>query len=105
MEALEGRGIAPTQVNLYKAKAVPSPPCRRQGERTHSSYSLLTSTLDGGERLALRLDRGLSPGKDLWYPLERGWVDLRAGLDTEARGKILSLFWESNRSDQLIQHC
>jgi hypothetical protein len=29
-------------------KAVPLPPCRRKGERGYSSYSFLTSALEGG---------------------------------------------------------
>jgi hypothetical protein len=56
-------------------------------ERMYSSYSFLTSALDGGEWSASR------PGSV--FPRERavgthctgGWVGLRAGLDTEDRGK------------------
>jgi hypothetical protein len=60
-----------------------------KGERIYSSYTFLTAALDGGEWSASRTGHAL--------PLERipgtrhigGWVGLRAGLDTEARGKIL----------------
>jgi hypothetical protein len=62
---------------------------RRLGERTCISYSFLTSVLDGvsGERH--------TPAA--LYPQEKtpvthwtgGWVGPRAGLDTDARGKIL----------------
>jgi hypothetical protein len=38
------------------------------------------------------------PGKDPRYPFTGGWVDLRAGLDTEARGKILCFYRRSNSS-------
>jgi hypothetical protein len=41
----------------------------------------------------------LYPGE--WIPDTHwigGWVDLRAGLETEARGKILCLCWGSNPS-------
>jgi hypothetical protein len=58
------------------------------GERRYSSYSYSTSALDGvsGQRHA--------PAPH--YPREKtlgthctgGWVGLRAGLDTEDRGKI-----------------
>jgi hypothetical protein len=41
------------------------------GERRYSSYSFLTSALDGGEWSASRPDRALPRGKDPWYP---GWA-------------------------------
>jgi hypothetical protein len=58
----------------------------------YSSYSFLTSALDGGEWSA-------SPPGPRFTPGERtpgthwtgGWVGPRAVLDTEARGKILYL--------------
>jgi hypothetical protein len=59
------------------------------GER-HSSYSFLTSALYGGEWSASRPGRALPPGKGHPVPIvqEAGWAP-RAGLDTEARGKII----------------
>jgi hypothetical protein len=56
---------------VWNSKAVPLPPCGRQGERKCSSYSFLTSALDGvsGQRhdpAAL-----YRRGKDPQYPLER----------------------------------
>jgi hypothetical protein len=68
------------------------------GERRYSSYSFLTLELDGGEWSVSR--------PATFYPQERttstnwigGWVGLRAGLDTEARQKILYLCWGSNPS-------
>jgi hypothetical protein len=42
------------------------------GERRYSSYSYLTSALDGGEWSASHPSRALYPqGKDPWYPLDR----------------------------------
>jgi hypothetical protein len=57
------------------------------GERRYSSYSFLTTTLDGvsGQRHA---PAALCPGEmtpDTHYT--GGWVGLRAGLDTEIRRK------------------
>jgi hypothetical protein len=43
-----------------------------RGERRYSSYySFLTSALDGGEWSASRPGRGLPPGKNPRYPLDR----------------------------------
>jgi hypothetical protein len=69
-----------------QSKAVPLRNSGAKGDKSSSCYSLLTSALDGGEWLVSR------PGRA--YPRERtpgihwigGWV-LRAGLDTETRGK------------------
>jgi hypothetical protein len=69
---------------------------RAKGERKYSFYSFLTSALVGvsGQRHA----------PAVLYPWERtpgthwigGCMGVRAGLDTEARGKILCLCRESN---------
>jgi hypothetical protein len=75
-------------------------PCMRggEGERGYSSYSILTSALDGVS--AQRHDpvalctRERTTGTH-WTG---GWVDHRDGLDTEAKGKILSLYRRSNPS-------
>jgi hypothetical protein len=62
------------------------------GERRYSSYSFSTSALDGGEWSASRLGRAFTPGERTpGAHCTGGWVGLRAGLDTEAKGKILSL--------------
>jgi hypothetical protein len=59
------------------------------GEVYSSSFS--TSALDGGEWSASRPGRALTPGKGpLGTHCAGGWVGPRAGLDTEARVKILS---------------
>jgi hypothetical protein len=77
---------------LLLAKSVPPHATKALGgERRHSSYSFSTSALDGGEWSASRPDRALPPGKG--PPSTHctgGWVGLRAGLDTEVRGKFLS---------------
>jgi hypothetical protein len=62
------------------------------GGGRYSSYSFLTSALDGGQ-WSLSCPRcTLAPWKG--PPSTHcvgGWVGPRAGLDTQARGKILSL--------------
>jgi hypothetical protein len=46
------------------------------GERKYSSYSYLTSVLDGGEWSASRPGRALPPGKEPQVPIvqEAGWT-------------------------------
>jgi hypothetical protein len=46
------------------------------GERRYSSYSFLTSALDGGKWLASRPGRALPPGKEPPVPIgqEAGWT-------------------------------
>jgi hypothetical protein len=66
-----------------------------RGEK-YSSYSFMTSVLEGVS--------GQPHAQTDLNPLENipgtyfigGWVDLRAGLDTEARGNIFCLCWGSN---------
>jgi hypothetical protein len=57
-------------------------------ERRYSSYSFSASALDGGEWSASRTGRALAPGKGTPVPIVQEAP--RAGLDTEARGKIPS---------------
>jgi hypothetical protein len=68
-----------------------------------SSYSFLNSALEGGEWSAPRPARALPPDKE--PPRTHcigGWEGPRAGLDAEARGKILCLYQGLNprRSDK-----
>jgi hypothetical protein len=60
---------------LVKEKKKQSSPTTRhedaRGERKCSSYSFLTSALDGGEWSASRPDRALPRGKNPRYPLYR----------------------------------
>jgi hypothetical protein len=73
---------------LKKSKTVPLHAMEvHGGERRYSSYSFLTSALDGGEWSASRPGRALPPGTHC----TGGWVSPRAGLDREARRKILCL--------------
>jgi hypothetical protein len=77
----------------FKQKSKQSSPTTRHGgawtERRCNSYSFLTSALDAVS--------GQSQPRPHFTPGERtpgthctgGWVDPRAGLDTEAKGKIL----------------
>jgi hypothetical protein len=73
------------------------------GERRYSSYSFLTSALDGGEWSASRPGRALPPGERTpgthWIG---GWVGPRAGLDTGARRKICPC-WGSNLDRPIVQ--
>jgi hypothetical protein len=74
------------------------------GERRYSSYSFLTSALDGGEWSASRPGRAFTPGERTPGTHWRGgWVGPRAGLDTEARGKILCPRLESNPDRPVVQ--
>jgi hypothetical protein len=74
------------------------------GERMYSSYSLLTSALDGGEWSASRSSRSLPRGKDPpGTHCTGGWVGPRAGLDTEVRGKVLCLCRGSNLDRPVVQ--
>jgi hypothetical protein len=90
-ESIVERPITDIAQKRHKSKAVPLPPCRQQGERIYNSYSFLNSALDGVS--------GQCQAPAALYPLERtpvshwtgGWVGPRAGLDTEAGGKILCL--------------
>jgi hypothetical protein len=77
-----GRNLASEEVFtfnlLYKGKV--SCPATHHGgawgERRYSSYSFLTSALDGGEWSASRPSRGLPPGKGPPVPIvqEAGWA-------------------------------
>jgi hypothetical protein len=61
------------------------------GERRYSTYSFSTSALDGCEWSPSRPTRTLAPGERTpGTQCTGGWVGPRVGLDTKARGKILS---------------
>jgi hypothetical protein len=65
-----------------------------KGERIYSSYSFLAFVLDvvSGQRYAsaaLYPREGTPPSGTHWTG---GWVDLRADVDTKARGKIVCLY-------------
>jgi hypothetical protein len=60
------------------------------GETRYSSYSFSTSALDG-EWSASRPGHAFTPGERTpGTHCTGGWVGLRAGLDTQARGKIFA---------------
>jgi hypothetical protein len=69
-----------------------------KGERRYSSYSFFTSALDGGEWSASRPCRTYPspPARILGTQWIKGWVGLRAGLDTEVRVKVLWFWRRSN---------
>jgi hypothetical protein len=62
-----------------------------KGERKCSSYSLFIWTLEGGEWSASRPAALCPRERTAATHWTGGWVGLRAGLNTEARGKILFL--------------
>jgi hypothetical protein len=73
------------------------------GERRNSSYSFLTSALDAvsGQR---HDPAELCPGvRTSGTHCTRGLVDLRAGLDTEVRGKIRCSCRKSNPDRSVVQ--
>jgi hypothetical protein len=78
-------------IYIYKAKQSRYTPWRRfGGERRYSSYSFSTSALDGVNGQHHTPAALLPPGERTPGTHCTGvWVDPRAGLDTEARGKIL----------------
>jgi hypothetical protein len=87
--------------NALKAKTVPQHATK---ERKYSSYSFSTSALDGVGWSASRPGRTLAPGKGPpGNHCTGGWVCSRAGLDTEATGKILCLCRESNLERPVVQ--
>jgi hypothetical protein len=83
-----------------------SPATRHEGawwERRYSFYSFLTSAVDGvsGQRHA---STALCPGERTpGTHCTGGWVGLRAGLDTEVRGKILCPCLGSNPDRPVVQ--
>jgi hypothetical protein len=90
---------------VIKGKAVPLHAMEALGgEEVDSSYSFSTSALDGGELSASRSGRAFTPGERTpgthWTG---GWVGPRAGLDTEATGKILCPRRESNPDRRVVQ--
>jgi hypothetical protein len=87
--------------------AVLSSPATRHGgawgERSYSSYSFLTSALDWGEWSASH-PAALCPGERTpGIHCTGGWVGPRAGLDTDARGKILCPCRGSNLHRLVVQ--
>jgi hypothetical protein len=87
-----------------QTKKQSSPATRHGGawrERRYSSYSFLTSALDGVNRHA---PAALCPGVRIpGTHCTGGWVGLRAGLDTEARVKILCPWRGSNPDRPVVQ--
>jgi hypothetical protein len=86
------------EIDLIKVKTSRNRHIGAKGKRKYTSKSFLTSALDGVSGQPHAPGRALPPGKNPRYPLDRkeaGWVS-RAGLDTDAREKILCLCRESN---------
>jgi hypothetical protein len=62
------------------------------GERSYSSYSFLISALEGGEWSASHQRRCTPGDTSHGKHCTVAWVDPRAGLDAEVRGKTSSAF-------------
>jgi hypothetical protein len=73
------------------------------GVRRYSSYSFLTSALDGVSSQR-HTPAALCPGEGTpGTHCTGGWVSLRTGLDTQVRGKILCPCWGSNPDRPIFQ--
>jgi hypothetical protein len=73
-----------------------------KGDRRHSSCSFFISTLDGvsgQSHMLAALNPLESTTSTNWTG---GWVGPRAGLNTEATGKILDLCWGENPGSQTL---
>jgi hypothetical protein len=77
---------------LHKSKAVPLPQCKFQRGEKVQCILILDIGTRWGDWSASQTLCPLLPGKVLHFPLYRRLLSLRAGLDSEARGKILCLF-------------
>jgi hypothetical protein len=77
---------------LSKSKSVPLHALvALGGEKRCSSYSFLTSALDGGWVVSVTPRPRFAPGERIpGTHCTGGWVGPRAGLNLEVRGKILS---------------
>jgi hypothetical protein len=94
-------GFFLTVYQTVKSKAVPLHAMEVLGGRggiAYSSYSFTTSAVDGGEWSASRPGES-TPGTHC----TGGWVSLRAGLDTEVRGKIFCPCQGSNPDRPVVQ--
>jgi hypothetical protein len=67
----EFKEFRPSSLYNNKAQAVPQHAMEGLGGGDYSSYSFLTSALDGGEWSAAHPDRTLAPGNGPRYPLDR----------------------------------
>jgi hypothetical protein len=91
--------------DLLKVTAVPLHAMKALGgERRYSSYSFSTSALDRDEWPASRPGRAFTPDERTPGTHCTGcWVGLRAGLDTEDKGKILCPRRGWNLDRQVVQ--
>jgi hypothetical protein len=97
-------GGRPKHSNSKKSKAVPLHAMMALGgigdiARTHSR----PLALDGGEWAVACPGRALSGDRTPGTHCTGGWVDLRAGLDTEVRGKVLCPCRGSNPDRPVVQ--
>jgi hypothetical protein len=79
-------------------------PLSHLGERKYSSCSFSTSAIGGGVWSASRTGCSLAPGKGPPVPIvQEAGSGYRAGLDTEARGKVPCLCRGSNLDRPVFQ--
>jgi hypothetical protein len=84
------------RLNRLQSNAVPLRHAGSKGERIYSSYSFLTSTLDGVS-CQCHFPAALYPrGKDPCTHWIGAWVGLGAGVDIQARERNLCLCRGSN---------
>jgi hypothetical protein len=92
--------------NMYYICFFSNPSTRHGGawEERYSSYSFSTSALDGGQWPVSRPGRAFTRGERIpGTHCTGGWVGLRAGLDSEVRGKILCPRRGSNPDRLVVQ--
>jgi hypothetical protein len=98
--------IFPFSFFVLASRGKSSPATRHEGawgERRYSSYSFLTSALDGGVVSVTPRPRFTPGERTPGTHCTGGWVGLRAGLDTEATGKILCPCRGSNLDRPVVQ--
>jgi hypothetical protein len=86
-----------------------SPATRHEGAWRYSSYSFLTSALEGGEWSASRIGRALPWGKDPRYPLYRrlGVPQSRSGHRGQRKNPLLLPGSNPDRPvvQSVVRHC
>jgi hypothetical protein len=80
----------------FNVKAVPLPPCRGQGGEDVKLLFIFYLGTRWGWAVSFTPRPRFTSGKDKGTHWIEGWVGLRAGLDTEAKEKILCICRGSN---------
>jgi hypothetical protein len=93
--------------NDKKGKVVPLRPIEAHlGDRRYSSYSFLTSALEGGERSASRPGRALPPGKEPPVPTvqEAGWAPEPVGTQRLEENSSASVGDRTPAVQSVVRH-